>query len=91
MKPDSVPFDYALDYENTDFRKHPELYHLGKGKQGVLLIEPYKKKAGDELPRTEDTAKAAAAAIFYDRSLIARQNPEYLRQRKLHQQKFEGK
>ena len=38
------PFDYTLDFKNTDFRKHPELYRIGKGEQGVLLIEPYKSK-----------------------------------------------
>jgi len=35
-------FDYSLDYKNLDLRKNPELYRVGKGEQGVLLIEPYK-------------------------------------------------
>jgi hypothetical protein len=37
-------FNYKLDFENTDFRKHPELYRIGKGEQGVLLVEPYKSE-----------------------------------------------
>ncbi len=35
-------FDYSLDYDNIDFRKNPELYRIGRGEQGVLLVEPYK-------------------------------------------------
>src|SRR5690348_7452917 len=37
-------FDYSLDYKQLDFRKHPELYSIGKGEQGVLLVEPYKSE-----------------------------------------------
>lgn len=40
-------FDYPLDFATTDFRKHPELYRIGRGEQGVLLVEPYK---GEILP-----------------------------------------
>ncbi|MCG3087694.1 DUF4385 domain-containing protein [Sporosarcina cyprini] len=39
-----MPFDYNLDYDNLDLRKHPELYRVGKGEQGVLLVEPYKSE-----------------------------------------------
>lgn len=37
-------FDYSLDFKTTDFRKQPELYRIGKGEQGVLLVEPYKSE-----------------------------------------------
>ncbi len=37
-----MKFDYALDFDETDFRAHPELYRVGRGEQGVLLVEPYK-------------------------------------------------
>lgn len=37
-------FDYSLDYKNLDLRRHPELYRIGKGEQGVLLVEPYKSE-----------------------------------------------
>ena len=37
-------FDYSLDFKNMDFRKHPERYRIGKGEQGVLLVEPYKSE-----------------------------------------------
>lgn len=39
-----MAFDYDLDYENLDLRKNPELYRVGKGEQGVLLVEPYKSE-----------------------------------------------
>ena len=34
-------FDYTLDFKTIDFRQQPELYRVGKGEQGVLLVEPY--------------------------------------------------
>ncbi|WP_299818402.1 DUF4385 domain-containing protein [uncultured Pontibacter sp.] len=37
-------FNYDQDFDKTDFRKHPELYSVGKGEQGVLLVEPYKSE-----------------------------------------------
>jgi hypothetical protein len=37
-------FDYSLDYKKLDLRKHPEHYRIGKGEQGVLLVEPYKSE-----------------------------------------------
>ena len=35
-------FDYSLDYRRLDLRANPELYAVGKGEQGVLLVQPYK-------------------------------------------------
>ncbi|QGU87591.1 DUF4385 domain-containing protein [Erwinia sorbitola] len=40
-------FDYQQDYKQTDCRKNPELYRVGRGEQGVLMVEPYK---GEILP-----------------------------------------
>ena len=144
-------FDYALDFPNVDFRRHPELYRIGKGEQGVLLVEPYKSEllphwrfktvpeakkssamiykmflaylkaedfvgadmarkflqmgwtrarryanhkggrkydqnTGERLPRQEDADKAAAAAIFYERYVAARQQAEYVRLKKNHRE-----
>ena len=146
-------FDYSLDFKNTDFRQRPELYRIGKGEQGVLLVEPYKgeilphwrfktareakkssakiykmfiayvkardfpgadmarkflqmgwtrarryanhkggrkydKQTGEELPRTEDAEKAAAAAVFYDRYVAAREHAQYIRLKKQHQTRY---
>lgn len=38
------PFDYDQDFSNIDFRKHPERYQVGRGEQGVLMVEPYKSE-----------------------------------------------
>ena len=58
-------FDYSLDFENTDFRKEPHLYRVGKGEQGVLTVEPYKSEI---LPhwrfRTEEIARESSRKIF---------------------------
>ncbi|XID75061.1 DUF4385 domain-containing protein [Alkanindiges sp. WGS2144] len=53
----SNSFDYSLDFKKIDFRQHPELYRIGRGEQGVLLVEPYKSEI---LPywRFADEAKA---------------------------------
>lgn len=147
-------FDYHLDFEAIDFRRRPELYRIGRGEQGVLLVQPYKgeilphwrfkavaeakessariyemflayleagdfpgadmarkflqmgwtrarryanhrggrkydKATGRELPRAEDPEKAAAAAVFYEKYVAARQNAEYLRLRDEHREKYE--
>ncbi len=39
-----MTFDYSLNFEKVNFREHPELYRIGKGEQGVLLVEPYKSE-----------------------------------------------
>lgn len=44
-QPDLVmPFNYNQDFRQVDFRQHPELYRVGKGEQGVLLVQPYKSE-----------------------------------------------
>lgn len=40
----SLFFDYSMDYQTLNFRKNPSLYRVGKGEQGVLLVEPYKSE-----------------------------------------------
>lgn len=60
-----MSFDYSLDFDNIDFRKHPELYRVGKGEQGVLLVEPYKSEI---LPhwrfKTPEIARRSADKIY---------------------------
>jgi Domain of unknown function (DUF4385) len=60
-----MTFDYALDFRRIDFRKRPELYQIGRGEQGVLLIEPYKSEI---LPhwrfRTPEIARISADTIY---------------------------
>lgn len=58
-------FDYSLDFSQVDFRRWPELYCVGKGEQGVLLVEPYKSEI---LPywkfRTPAIAEVSAKKIY---------------------------
>ena len=57
-------FDYSLDFKTINFREHPELYQVGKGEQGVLLVEPYKSEI---LPywrfKTPDIARESSEKI----------------------------
>lgn len=52
-------------YKNKDFRKHPELYRIGRGEQGVLSAEPYKSEI---LPywrfKTKKEAEESAKKIY---------------------------
>lgn len=61
----SRAFDYDLDFETTDFRLRPDLYRVGQGEQGVLLVQPYKSEI---LPhwrfRTPRIAQDSADAIW---------------------------
>jgi hypothetical protein len=58
-------FNYDLDFKTINFRQHPELYRVGKGEQGVLLVEPYKSEI---LPfwrfKTPEIAQASADQIY---------------------------
>ena len=57
-------FDYSLDYKTLDLREEPHLYRVGKGEQGVLLVEPYKSEI---LPhwrfKTEEIARESSEEI----------------------------
>jgi hypothetical protein len=150
-----MKFDYGRDFAKIDFRRHPELYQVGAGEQGVLLVEPYKsellphwrfrtpevarasadaiyrlylsyKARGDfvgmdmarkylqmgytrarryanhrggrkyaadgktVLPRTHDPVKARAAAVFRAKWLLVRNDPDYLRLKQRHRERYEA-
>ncbi len=68
-------FNYNQDFSKLNFKKHPELYQVGKGEQGVLLIEPYKSEL---LPlwrfKNPEMARKSAKALLekffeYEREL----------------------
>jgi hypothetical protein len=60
-----LPFDYSLDFKTIDFRRSPEKYRVGKGEQGVLLVEPYKSEI---LPhwrfKTPEIAQESSSKIY---------------------------
>ena len=37
-------FDYNIDYKNIMFTPNDTRYRIGRGEQGVLLVEPYKSE-----------------------------------------------
>lgn len=159
-------FDYSIDYRQLDCRANPSYYTIGKGEQGVLLVQPYKSeilphwrfktpeiaqvssekiyqmflnylfnddfvgadmarkflqmgftrarryanhKSGQkydgpvpkelkgrsgahgrqELPKDVDHVKAKSAKIFYDKYILAKSNPQYLKMSKSHREKYE--
>lgn len=67
----STSFDYSLDFKKIDFRERPELYRVGRGEQGVLLVEPYKSeilpywKFADEAKATESSEKIFELFLIY--------------------------
>ncbi|QIR40657.1 DUF4385 domain-containing protein [Tolypothrix sp. PCC 7910] len=73
-----MPFDYSLDFPNINFRQHPELYRVGKGEQGVLLVEPYKSEI---LPywrfKTPEIAKESSEKI-YEIFLVYLENNDFI-------------
>ncbi|QHV94788.1 DUF4385 domain-containing protein [Spirosoma endbachense] len=58
-------FRYDLDYRQLNLREQPELYRVGKGEMGVLLVQPYKSEI---LPfwrfKTPDIARESSEKIF---------------------------
>ena len=58
-------FNYDLDYAKLDLRAKPEVYRVGVGEQGVLLVQPYKSEI---LPhwkfKTPADAERSAKAIL---------------------------
>lgn len=60
-----LPFNYDLDYRTLNLRVNPHLYRVGKGEQGVLLVEPYKSEI---LPlwrfKTPEVAAQSAESIW---------------------------
>lgn len=147
-----MAFNYDLDFDKINFREQPELYRVGRGEQGVLLVEPYKseilphwlfktpkiaeesaeeiyqmylnykktkdfvgmdmarkflqmgytrsrryanykggrkyEKNGEIKERTIDEEKAESAAIFEEKWKIVREDKEYLKLKREHQNKY---
>lgn len=50
---------------DINYRKHPELYRVGKGEQGVLICQPYKGEIGPYWRfKNADAAKESSEKIF---------------------------
>lgn len=60
-----MAFDYNLDFDTIDFREEPNRYRVGRGEQGVLMVEPYKSEI---LPhwrfKTPEIAEESSEKIY---------------------------
>ncbi|SDY20830.1 MULTISPECIES: DUF4385 domain-containing protein [Salimicrobium] len=73
-----MSFDYDLDFDTTDFRKNPEKYRVGRGEQGVLLVEPYKSEILAHWRfKTPEIARESSEAI-YNMYLDYKKNNEFV-------------
>jgi hypothetical protein len=65
MKSQAERAEYREKFVGIDFRKSPEKYRIGRGEEGVLLVEPYKSEI---LPhwkfKTPDVAETSAKTIY---------------------------
>lgn len=61
----SLTFNYGQNFKRVDFRLHSNKYQVGRGEQGVLLVEPYKSEI---LPfwrfRNQTVARKSAKKIY---------------------------
>lgn len=57
----SRSFDFSLDFENINFKKRPKLYRIGRGEDGVLLVQPYTSEIAP-LWQFEDVEKATESS-----------------------------
>ncbi|MBN8191360.1 DUF4385 domain-containing protein [Bacillus sp. NTK074B] len=61
-----MSFNYEIDYDSIDFREHPGKYRVGRGEQGVLLVEPYKSEILPEWRfKTPDIAEESSDTIYH--------------------------
>lgn len=65
MPANNRAFNYDLDYRNLNLREQPDLYRVGKGEMGVLLVRPYKDEI---LPhwkfKTPEIARESSEKIY---------------------------
>ncbi len=67
----SRSFDFSLDFEKINFKKRPSLYRIGRGEDGVLLVEPYTSEISpfwqfeDEAQATESSEKIFELFLDY--------------------------
>lgn len=66
-RPSYLDFDQS-DYSwkpEIDYRRHPDLYRVGKGEQGVLICEPYKSEIGQYWRfKTKAIAEESSSQIY---------------------------
>lgn len=73
-----MPFDYTLDFDKIDFRKEPEKYRVGRGEQGVLMVEPYKSEILPHWRFKTPEIAAESSEKIYDLFLTYKQNDDFV-------------
>jgi hypothetical protein len=71
-------FDYTLDYSKLNMRRHPELYCIGRGEQGVLLVEPYKSELLPLWAFRDRAAALKSSRAIYQRYLRYRAQRDFV-------------
>lgn len=73
-----MPFDYTLDFDKIDFRKEPEKYRVGRGEQGVLMVEPYKSEILPHWRFKTPEIAAESSEKIYDIFLTYKKNDDFV-------------
>ena len=80
VKPSYIAFDIKIyDWKaGVDYRAQPELYKVGRGEQGVLIVEPYKSEIVPHWRfKTPDIA-TESSKIIYKMFLAYLKNDEFV-------------
>ncbi|ASD95641.1 DUF4385 domain-containing protein [Salmonella enterica] len=72
------PFNYQQDFSSIDFRQQPELYQVGRGEQGVLLVEPYKSEILPFWRYKDETSAMKSAEQIYQLFEAYRQQDDFV-------------
>ncbi|EBP3237460.1 DUF4385 domain-containing protein [Salmonella enterica] len=72
------PFNYQQDFSSIDFRQQPELYQVGRGEQGVLLVEPYKSEILPFWRYKDETSAMKSAEQIYQLFEACRQQDDFV-------------
>ncbi|EAA8843180.1 DUF4385 domain-containing protein [Salmonella enterica subsp. enterica] len=72
------PFNYQQDFSSIDFRQQPELYQVGRGEQGVLLVEPYKSEILPLWRYKDETSAMKSAEQIYQLFEAYRQQDDFV-------------
>ncbi|ECF5973952.1 DUF4385 domain-containing protein [Salmonella enterica subsp. salamae] len=72
------PFNYQQDFSSIDFRQQPELYQVGRGEQGVLLVEPYKSEILPFWRYKDGTSAMKSAEQIYQLFEAYRQQDDFV-------------
>ena len=73
-------FDYSLDYQTLDFTEINTryLYSIGRGEQGVLLVEPYKTNICKHWRFKDEATAVKSSAKIYEIFCEFKRNKDFI-------------